>query len=47
MARIYVTEGMKGVLIQALKRFGEKDGEPVLQLKTAFGDGYTLDSHNT
>ena len=32
---------MKGLLIQALKRFGEKDGEPVLQLKTAFGGGKT------
>ena len=40
-ARTYVTEGMKGLLIQALKRFGGKDGEPVLQLKTAFGGGKT------
>ena len=40
-ARTYVTEGMKGLLIQALKRFAGKDGEPVLQLKTAFGGGKT------
>lgn len=40
-ARTYVTEGMKGLLIQALKRFDGKDGEPVLQLKTAFGGGKT------
>ena len=40
-ARTYVTEGMKGLLIQALKRFSGQDGEPVLQLKTAFGGGKT------
>ena len=40
-ARTYVTEGMKGLLVQALKRFSGKDGEPVLQLKTAFGGGKT------
>ena len=40
-ARTYVTEGMKGLLIQALKRFNGLDGEPVLQLKTAFGGGKT------
>ncbi len=40
-ARTYVTEGMKGLLVQALKRFAGKDGEPVLQLKTAFGGGKT------
>ena len=40
-ARTYVTEGMKGLLIQALKRFAGQDGEPVLQLKTAFGGGKT------
>jgi len=39
--RTYVTEGMKGLLIQALKRFNGQDGEPVLQLKTAFGGGKT------
>ena len=40
-ARTYVTEGMKGLLIQALKRFSGQSGEPVLQLKTAFGGGKT------
>ena len=40
-ARTYVTEGMKGLLIQALKRFDGQAGEPVLQLKTAFGGGKT------
>ena len=40
-ARTYVTEGMKGLLIQAMKRFNGLDGEPVLQLKTAFGGGKT------
>ena len=40
-ARTYVTEGMKGLLIQAMKRFNGQDGEPVLQLKTAFGGGKT------
>lgn len=40
-ARTYVTEGMKGLLVQALKRFSGQDGEPVLQLKTAFGGGKT------
>ena len=40
-ARTYVTEGMKGLLLQALKRFSGRDGEPVLQLKTAFGGGKT------
>ena len=40
-ARTYVTEGMKGLLLQALKRFNGQDGEPVLQLKTSFGGGKT------
>lgn len=40
-ARTYVTEGMKGLLVQALKRVTGKDGEPVIQLKTAFGGGKT------
>lgn len=40
-ARTYVTEGMKGLLVQALKRFSALNGEPVLQLKTAFGGGKT------
>lgn len=40
-ARTYVTEGMTGLLLQALKRVSGKDGEPVIQLKTAFGGGKT------
>ncbi|MDR2655522.1 MAG: DUF499 domain-containing protein [Oscillospiraceae bacterium] len=40
-ARTYVTEGMTGLLEQALRRVRGKDGEPVIQLKTAFGGGKT------
>lgn len=40
-SRTYVTEGMKGLLMQALKRVSGADGEPVVQLKTAFGGGKT------
>jgi hypothetical protein len=40
-ARTYVTEGMKRLLVQAIKRVNGKDGEPVIQLKTAFGGGKT------
>lgn len=40
-ARTYVTEGMSGLLVQALRRVNGKDGEPVIQLKTAFGGGKT------
>ena len=40
-ARTYVTEGMAGLLTEALKRVNGKDGEPVIQLKTAFGGGKT------
>lgn len=40
-SRTYVTEGMKGLLVQAIRRVSEKDGEPVIQLKTAFGGGKT------
>ena len=40
-ARTYVTEGMRGLLVQALKRVSGSDGEPVIQLKTAFGGGKT------
>lgn len=40
-ARTYVTEGITGLLVQALKRVTGKDGEPVIQLKTAFGGGKT------
>ena len=40
-ARTYITEGIKGLLVQTAKRLSGKDGEPVLQLKTAFGGGKT------
>lgn len=39
--RTYITGGMKGLLSQALMRASGKDGEPVIQLKTAFGGGKT------
>lgn len=39
--RTYVTEGMAGLLTEALKRVTGKGGEPVIQLKTAFGGGKT------
>lgn len=40
-SRTYVTEGLSGLLEQALRRVGGKDGEPVIQLKTSFGGGKT------
>lgn len=40
-ARTYVTEGMRGLLQQAVKRVSGLGGEPVIQLKTAFGGGKT------
>ena len=40
-SRTYLTEGMKGLLVQAIRRVTGKDGEPVIQLKTAFGGGKT------
>ncbi len=40
-SRTYVTEGIKGLLVQALRRVSGSDGEPVIQLKTAFGGGKT------
>ena len=39
--RTYVTEGMKGLLVQSLQRVSGLGGEPVIQLKTAFGGGKT------
>ena len=39
--RTYVTEGIKRLLVQGLKRMSGGDGEPVIQLKTAFGGGKT------
>ena len=40
-ARTYLTEGIRGLLAQALGRICGKGGEPVIQLKTAFGGGKT------
>lgn len=39
--RTYITEGMKGLLVTALKRVTQTGGEPVIELKTAFGGGKT------
>ena len=40
-ARTYMTDGIRGLLLQALRRIGGNGGEPVIQLKTAFGGGKT------
>ncbi len=40
-ARTYITEGMTGLLVKALQRIAGLGGEPVIQLKTAFGGGKT------
>lgn len=40
-ARTYVTEGMTGLLVESLQRISGNGGEPVIQLKTAFGGGKT------
>ena len=40
-ARTYVTEGMAGLLVESLQRLSGNGGEPVIQLKTAFGGGKT------
>ena len=40
-ARTYLTEGIRGLLAQALRRISGQGGEPVIQLKTAFGGGKT------
>lgn len=40
-SRTYMTAGIKGLLSQALRRVSGQDGEPVIQLKTAFGGGKT------
>ena len=39
--RTYITEGMAGLLTESLERINGKGGEPVIQLKTAFGGGKT------
>ena len=40
-ARTYLTEGMQRLLATAVKRVTGKNGEPIVQLKTAFGGGKT------
>jgi len=39
--RTYITEGMGLLLAQVARRLGGLDGEPVIQLQTAFGGGKT------
>lgn len=39
--RTYLTEGIRGLMLQALKRLAGQGGEPVIQLKIAFGGGKT------
>lgn len=40
-ARTYLTAGMQRLLATAVKRVTGKNGEPIVQLKTAFGGGKT------
>ena len=40
-ARTYLTVGMRRLLASAVKQITGKDGEPIVQLKTAFGGGKT------
>ncbi|OQB47592.1 MAG: hypothetical protein BWY00_01229 [Firmicutes bacterium ADurb.Bin153] len=40
-ARTYITSGIKELLLQAARRVTSGNGEPVIQLKTAFGGGKT------
>ena len=40
-ARTYLTEGMQQLLVSTLQRLAGKGGEPIVQLKTAFGGGKT------
>lgn len=39
--RTYLTEGLKGILINAIKRLGGRGGDPVIELQTNFGGGKT------
>ena len=39
--RTYITEGMRDLLVQAAERLSGRGGEPVVQVKTAFGGGKT------
>ena len=40
-ARTYLTEGMRQLLVSTVQRLAGKGGEPIVQLKTAFGGGKT------
>lgn len=40
-SRTYITEGLASLLTNAVKRLAGKGGDPVVQLKTAFGGGKT------
>ena len=40
-ARTYLTEGMQQLLVSTVQRLAGKGGEPIVQLKTAFGGGKT------
>ena len=39
--RTFITDGLKDLLSNALKRFNNKGGEPVIELQTNFGGGKT------
>lgn len=38
-SRTYLTDGLKSLLVETLKRLAGSDGDPVIQLKTSFGGG--------
>lgn len=38
-SRTYLTDGLKSLLVETLKRLTSGDGEPIIQLKTSFGGG--------
>ncbi len=40
-ARTYITKGMANLMTEVFKRISGRDGEPVIELKTAFGGGKT------
>lgn len=39
--RTYITEGLKELLVNAVRRIGHNQGDPVVQLQTNFGGGKT------
>jgi predicted AAA+ superfamily ATPase len=39
--RTYLTEGLKGLLVNAIKRLAGRGGDPVIELQTNFGGGKT------